>query len=242
MKFLSKKNFYSRSLVTSIFFCMSFFSNAVICASNIEKDELSLKGLVINVIGDSYVANHKCPKSESWHSKFAAKYGMVYNNYGRNGGCVAFDRSKDGFGPSLMVRYKMMADNADVILIIAGHNDATKIGLSRDSLKMFSDSLDVLLTSIKIKSPNAKIGYVTPWYVDRNGFKETVKVIKKVCRKHGVPVLDNYSKKCIIKVRDENFRTKYFQGKNDTAHLNDSGHDLFLPIGESFIKKLIGKQ
>ena len=128
MKYLLKKNFYSYSFVASLFFCMSFFSNVVICASNIEKDEESLEGLVINVIGDSYVANHKCPKSESWHSKFAAKYDMIYNNYGRNGGCVAFDRSKDGFGPSLMVRYKMMADNADVILTT---NVAIYLGLTR---------------------------------------------------------------------------------------------------------------
>jgi hypothetical protein len=91
----------------------------------------ALKGKTINVIGDSYVANHKRPRSESWHSKLAQKFGMVYNNYGRNGGCVAFDRTKDGFGPSLMVRHKEMAKDADFILIIAGHNDAAKIGNSK---------------------------------------------------------------------------------------------------------------
>lgn len=197
-----------------------------------------LKGKTINVIGDSYVANHKRPRSESWHSKLAQKYGMVYNNYGRNGGCVAFDRTKDGFGPSLMVRHKEMAKNADFILIIAGHNDAAKIGNSKDSLTIFADSLNILLHSIKRNHPNAKIGYVTPWYVDRAGFSPVVKTIKKICRKHNIPVLNNCSKKSIIKVRDSEFRKKYFQGTNDTAHLNNAGHDMFLPVGEDFIFKM----
>lgn len=200
-----------------------------------------LKGKIINVIGDSYVANHKRPHSESWHSKLAQKHGMVYNNYGRNGGCVAFDRSKDGFGPSLMVRHKEMAKDADFILIIAGHNDATKIGNSKDSLSMFADSLNILLHSIKCNHPNAKIGYITPWRVDKEGFSPVVKTIRKICRKHNVPVLNNHSKKCIIKVRDSEFRKKYFQGTNDTAHLNNVGHDLFLPVGEDFIFKLANR-
>lgn len=194
-----------------------------------------LKEKTINVIGDSYVRNHKRPYAEAWHAKFAEKYGMKYNNYGRNGGCVAFDRTKDGFGPSLMVRYKEMEDNADIILIIAGHNDAGMIKNSADSLAMFRDSLDLLLTELQHKYPKGKIGYVTPWYVDRDGFVPVVKTIKKVCKKHHIPVLDNYSKKCVIQLRDENFRRQYFQGVNDTAHLNAEGHELFLPVGEKFI-------
>ncbi|MCM1313717.1 MAG: SGNH/GDSL hydrolase family protein, partial [Bacteroides sp.] len=194
-----------------------------------------LEGKTINVIGDSYVRNHKRPYSESWHSKFAEKYGMRYNNYGRNGGCVAFDRTKDGFGPSMMVRYKDMDNDADIVLLIAGHNDAGMVGNSTDSLAMFRDSLDLLLTELRHKYPKGKIGYVTPWYVDRDGFEPVVRTIKKICKKHRVPVLDNYSKKCVIKLRDEDFRRKYFQGVNDTAHLNAEGHDLFLPVGEKFI-------
>ncbi len=194
-----------------------------------------LSGKVMNVIGDSYVANHKRPKSEAWHSLFARKHGMIYNNYGRNGGCVAFDRTKDGFGPSLMVRHKNMAPDADLILIIAGHNDAGKIGASTDSLEMFTDSLNTLLSSLKKMYPKGKIGYVTPWYVDRNGFAPTITAIKKVCAKHNIPVLDNYNENSRIKVRNEKFRRIYFQGKDDTAHLNKEGHKLFLTVAEEWI-------
>ncbi len=195
--------------------------------------------LIINVLGDSYVRNHRRPFEESWHYKCAMENGMTYNNYGRNGGCVAFDRTSEGFGPSLMVRYKDMDPEADIVLIIAGHNDAGKIGDDKDLLTLFMDSTSRLIDNIRDHCPHAKIGWVTPWYVGRPGFKQTIKAIKKVCRKKHVPVLDNYTKRCIIKVRDETFRQRYFQGKDDTAHLNAHGHDLFCRVGNKFIKKLI---
>lgn len=198
-----------------------------------------LKGKTINVIGDSYVRNHRRPYQESWHALVAERHGMTYNNYGRNGGCVAFDRTSEGFGPSLMVRYKEMSPEADIVIIIAGHNDAGFVKHNADSLVMFRDSLDLLLTEIEEQCPKAVIGYVTPWYVGRDGFVEVCETIRTVCKKHGVPVLDNYSEECIIKVRDAEFRKKYFQGPNDTAHLTAEGHELFYPLGESFVKSLL---
>lgn len=198
-----------------------------------------LHGLTINVIGDSYVANHRADKSESWHAKVAKAHGMTYRNYGRNGACIAFDRSKQGFGKALSERYVDMNDSADIVLIIAGHNDADMVGHSADSLQTVRDSLDHLLTNLRIKYPHAHIGYVTPWYVDRPGFKEVVDVILEVCDKHNVPVLDNYNDRCVIKVRDADFRKRYFQGSNDTAHLNSAGHDLYVPVGESFLHRLV---
>ena len=198
-----------------------------------------LQGKVVNVLGDSYVRNHRRPYQEAWHYRVAEQHGMRYNNYGRNGGCVAFDRSSEGFGPSLLVRYKEMAADADLVMIIAGHNDAVKIGLSRDSLRMFADSLDLLLNKVKQQCPKARVAWVTPWWVEREGFAPVVKTIKRVCKRHGVPVLDNYSKKCVVKVRDAAFRKKYFQGADDTAHLNAAGHELFLPVGDAFVRQVM---
>ena len=199
---------------------------------------------VLNVIGDSYVANHRRPKEEAWHSKLAEKMGYTYNNYGRNGSCVAFDRTHDGkynFGPAMWVRYTAMEPSADYVLIIAGHNDADKVKENADSLRMFADSLEVLLSGIEKLCPKARIGYVTPWYVDRPGFAPVCKVIKKVCKRHGVLVLMNYDKKSIIRVRDAEFRKRYFQGADDTAHLNAEGHDLFLPVAEKWFLKYVAK-
>lgn len=192
---------------------------------------------VFNIIGDSYVANHRRPVEEAWHYKMAKELGYTYNNYGRNGSCVAFDRSHDGkydFGPALWVRYTAMSPDADYVLIIAGHNDADKVKENADSLQMFADSLEVLLSGIEKLCPKARIGYVTPWYVDRPGFAAVCKVIQETCKRHAIPVLMNYQQECVIQVRDAEFRKKYFQGKDDTAHLNAKGHDLFLPVAKEW--------
>ncbi|MGN1263575.1 MAG: polysaccharide deacetylase family protein [Prevotella sp.] len=197
---------------------------------------------VLNVIGDSYVQNHRRPVEETWHCKMARQAGFIYNNYGRNGGCVAFDRTHDGkynFGPAMYTKTGMMDAAADYVIIIGGHNDAVKIKNNKDSLKMFRDSLELLITNIKTRCPHAKIGYVTPWYCDHPGFKQVCRTIVKVCRKYDIPVLDNYSKSSVIDVRNADFRKKYFQSPNDTAHLNDKGHNLFLPVGmEWFVKNI----
>lgn len=214
-----------------------FFAALCISASTMAQE-------VMNVIGDSYVANHRRPKEEAWHFKLAQERGYKYNNYGKNGSCVAFDRTHDGkynFGPAMWQRYKAMDPDADYVIIIAGHNDADKVRENKDSLAMFRDSLEVFLAGIKQLCPKARIGYVTPWYVDRPGFKEVCAAIKKACKRHKIPVLWNYTDKCIIKVRDAEFRKKFFQGPNDTAHLNGEGHDLFLPVAKEWFDKYLKK-
>ena len=197
---------------------------------------------VINVIGDSYVANHRRDKSETWHYLMAQQLGMTYNNYGRNGASVAFDRTHDGrfnFGIALYQKALTMDRSADYVLIIAGHNDADKVGTNRDSLVMFRDSLQLMIHNIHEQCPKARIAYVTPWYVDRPGFKEVCKVIRKVCRRNHIPVLNNYDKKCIIRVREEDFRRTYFQAPGDNAHLNAEGHKLFLPVAMRWFKEKV---
>lgn len=203
-------------------------------ASGEGKSTARLTGKVMNVIGDSYVRNHRRPFTETWHYKVAMKLGLKYNNYGRNGSSIAFDRSKEGFGKSILQRYNEMADTADYILVIAGHNDADKIKNSRDSLKMFRDSLEHLCRGLINKYPSSKIAFVTPWNVPRAGFKQVTDVILEVCKSHHIPVL-NAAATSGIRVEDEQFRRKYFQGINDTAHLNDEGHNLLTDWGESFV-------
>ena len=118
---------------------------------------------ILNIIGDSYVKNHKRPVEEAWHYKMAKKLGLTYNNYGRNGGCVAFDRTHDGkynFGQAMYTKTTQMDPEADYVIIIGGHNDAFKVKDNKDSLIMFRDSLKLLITNIRTQCPNAKIGAV----------------------------------------------------------------------------------
>ncbi len=191
------------------------------------------------VFGDSYVRNHKRPFTETWHCKAAAKLGLNYVNLGRNGSSVAFDRTKRGFGPEMTRRYTEIPDSADVILVIAGHNDADLIAEGADP-KDVAKGVDKLCSLLRESHPDAAIGWVLPWDVDRHGFKETIAIIRDACFRHGIPVFDA-GRAAGIDVNNPEFRSRYFQngGVRDTAHLSDAGHDLVLPSGIEFISTLI---
>ena len=201
----------------------------------------NLVGKNIVFLGDSYVRNHRRPSSETWHAKAAANLGMNYVNCGRNGSSIAFDRTKDGFGPAMTERYKTeIPDSADYIVIIAGHNDTGFVGndTEQKAWTEFCQGLDTLLDGLSSKFPDARLAFVTPWAVERPGFKEVNARIIEACGLRGIPVLD-MAALGVIKVNNPEFRARYFQGPNDTAHLNAEGHDLLVPLGEAFIQ-LVG--
>ncbi len=209
--------------------------------------EAPLYGKSMVIIGDSYVRNHRRPIEETWHYKVAEKYRMTYHNYGKNGNCVAFDRTKRGFGIPMYQRYTEMTDSADYVILIAGHNDADFIA-QRDSamtdeayaqqhdsrLQEFRLRLDQLLDSLIVKYPSAKMAFITPWNVDRPGFPEVLNALQEICARYSVPVYDAAHESGIY-VRNEEFRRRYFQRYNDTAHLNAAGHDLFMNKAETFL-------
>ncbi len=197
-------------------------------------------GKAMAVIGDSYVANHRRPKAETWHSRVAERLGMNYLNFGRNGGCIAFDRKREGFGPSILDRYTAIPDTVDCILVIAGHNDAYKIGTNADSLQMFRTALDSLCRGLRDHYPKAHLGFVTPWDVPRQGFPEVNATIHEVCSANGIPVLDAATTSG-IRPGDADYRQRYFQNTNDQAHLNAEGHGLLLDWGERFVRGVMNQ-
>ena len=199
---------------------------------------LSASAQTMLVLGDSYVANHRRPKSETWHARAAEQMKWEYRNYGRNGSAIAWDRQR--FGPRMVKRCLEMTDTADIVLVIAGHNDACLVRDNRDSLAQFADSLSLLCQRLKEKYPKAAIGFVTPWHVKAPGFEPVIRTIRKVCKKHNIPVLD--TRKSPIQVENEEFRRRYFQAPDDHAHLNAEGHALMLPYGQNFIQKLLKKR
>ena len=201
------------------------------------QDEEPLAGKTVLVLGDSYVRNHRRPFQETWHYLFAEKHRMNYRNYGRNGGCIAFDRTREGFGPSLLVRYQEMTDTADYVIVIAGHNDAVKAGNNEDSLKMVADSLDRLCCLLIDKYPTAKIAFITPWNVDKPGFMQVIDIMKDVCGRHSIPVFDA-ARQSGVHVRSDKFRQRFFQSPSDTAHLNAEGHRHVLNRMEKFLLAL----
>ena len=196
-----------------------------------------LLGRTLNIIGDSYVRNHLEPMQYTWHYKAAARHSMVYNNYGINGSSIAFDRSDRGFGVSMLDRFTRMSHEADYILVVAGHNDAGYITEHPDSTDVLMERLDLFCRGLKEQYPGAKLGFVTPWAVDRPNFPEVIAAIHNTCDKYGIKVLDAVVTGG-IKVNDPDFRKRYFQRQNDTAHLNAAGHDLLVDWGDAFLRSL----
>lgn len=216
------------------------FSLAMIILTTLglNAEDKVLEGKKIVMFGDSYVRNHRRPFEESWHAKAAARLGMSYFNFGRNGSSIAFDRTKEGFGAAMTERYKELPADADFVVVIAGHNDADYLARETGAKwDEFRAGLDSLLDGLREKYPDAKIGFVTPWGVDRPYFSEVTSAIKKACSERNIKVLD-MTEPGIIDVNNSEFRKRYFQGERDTAHLNSDGHDLVVGIGEEFIKSL----
>jgi hypothetical protein len=190
----------------------------------------------IGVIGDSYVKNHREPIEYTWHYKFAKKHGMEYYNYGRNGNCVSVDLKT--WGPSMVNRYKEMNDSLDIVIVIAGHNDASRID-STITIDLYREKCTELCRGLIEKYPHAYIFWFTPWANIKPGFEKVVKVTKEVCGSMGIPVFDCYHNSNIFALSDR-FRNIYFQGgQQDRAHLNNKGHDRFLPVAENFIMQYI---
>ena len=97
--------------------------------------------------------------------------------------------------------------------------------------------IDKLLKCLKRDYPKSKIGWVTPWNVEYNGFPAVLNIVNEVCRQNGVAVLDA-ALTSGINPNDSAFRARYFQSSADNAHLNATGHELILDRGRQFLVNL----
>lgn len=233
-----KISIFATALHTFTFMLRKIITLTLIMVSLGAAADDSLKGKTIAIFGDSYVRNHKDAWSNAWHSRAAERLGMFQLNYGRNGSAISFDRTAEGFGPAMTERYKELPEHLDYLLIVAGHNDADRLAQTDGrEWPQFCAALDTLLTGVRARYPEARIGYVTPWGVDRPYFREVTDEIHAACARHGIPVLDMTSPD-VVDVNSPDFRAKYFQRPDDTAHLNARGHALLIDRGVEFISGL----
>lgn len=206
----------------------------------------------IAFLGDSYVQNHHRPPAEAWHCLLAQKYQMHYLNFGRNGNRMVFAHPKQG--TVMMKRFTEIPDDTDYIVIIAGHNDANAINrlngdkpVADDSdetkakraemIEAFKTGCHDFIVALKERYPKAKIAFVTPWAVDSPYFPFVIETIKTETAAQGIPCYDAASLSS-INPNDPDFRARFFQAPNDTAHLNADGHKLMLDRIEPFFLDL----
>ena len=181
------------------------------------------EGKVLSVIGDSYVANNGQPTDYTWHYKISQVLKMKYNNYGINGDGLVGTRA--GLTP-VKDRLSSIYAKSNYILVIGGENDAN----INEDIDTFKAGIEDIIKTLYNDFRNAKIGFVTPWgdsYSARTFIKPYADAIKEICNKYGVAVFDSWNN--YMPSYNEKQRTLYYQGANDSSHLNFTGHQAFLP-------------
>ncbi|HAE25151.1 MAG TPA: SGNH/GDSL hydrolase family protein [Prevotellaceae bacterium] len=200
--------------------------------------DAALYGKKINVLGDSYVYNHKEPKENTWHARIAEKYKMVYRNYGKNGNGIVTPKAS---GEPLVTRYKVMDKDADYIVVVGGKNDYNK----QISIDEFKDGLRSLCRHLTEEYADAKICFFTPWriYPDASKDPKPIKLMDyvdamiEVCGEYAIPIFDS-SRKSDVRMYSPVFRNKYCQTPTDVSHLNARGHLFFMNKAERFLLSL----
>lgn len=195
-------------------------------------DPLAGKKLV--VIGDSYVRNHARPVEETWHYRFAEKHGMKYENFGVNGGMMILGMK--GPGTAVAERYVEMPDDADIVLVVAGHNDAEEMSRNEPdkAIAEFEAGLPTFADNLRKKYPQAELIFVSPWKnSERKGFKKLVDIERKVLGQHDVRFFDA-SKFSGLDVDTADQHWELYQCMGDAAHLSAAGHGQMLERFEQF--------
>ena len=134
-----------------------------------------------------------------------------------------------------------MRDSLDYIIVIGGHNDAAL--LDSIGIDNYKEKLAVLCEGLIEKYPTSQIFFFTRWTCkDFAGSpsEEVIDATIDVCGRYSIPVFDA-ARRGNIFAQSDAFRKVYFQngGVNDTAHLNEAGHERFLPVAEQFILQYV---
>lgn len=203
-------------------------------AEEIAASPLYRKTMVI--VGDSYVQNHHRPIEETWHYRLAEKYQMEYFNYGRNGDTLVLQH--EDRRPRIMKRFHAMHTPADYVVVVAGHNDATRIGTNETNVATFREGLKKFAGDLKAKYPDAKIVFVSPWNVQRDGFAQVLAAYRELLPGLGVQFYDAAALSGLDPHDKEGGKAKLWQGPKDTAHLSKDGHAMMLEKIEPFFNGL----
>ena len=178
-----------------------------------------LEGITINAIGDSYLEGDKLERQYTWPRLIAEKYGLTFNNFGKNGSTMSnfVDTNKP-----MVVRYIDMPQNEpDIVMIEGGRNDYNKsVPIGEDGsldTKTFKGAARFLITELKERYPSAKFIAMTCWEV---GGKENS--AGNMCSDYGrafLSVCEDMARKYDIKFYYKDFRFGFREGQNMAREL-----------------------
>lgn len=154
-----------------------------------------LSGLKWNALGDSFTDS--AGESPKYHYHIANTTGVVVRDYGISGSTVS-TVGGGGLQP-MVIRYADMDDDADVITVLAGINDGSRVSfvlgdMDSTDISTFYGGYKTLIEGLITKYPLKTILTITPTQqndMDRHA-PEIVQAIKEISAKYGVPCLDLY--------------------------------------------------
>lgn len=181
----------------------------------------------------------------SWGGRIGEKYGMNWKNASVSGATVKYT-SVNG-SPLPYIKNQLTDGEFDYVIVEGGINDAMRgnpLGKISDSFKTedfdtdtFAGSLEELLSAVKSKYPNAKVGYIVTMQVTTQSAQNTAayyEVAKQICDKWNVDYLDLFNDAEVTGWFVENQKT-YLP---DTLHPNAAGYELLTPKIAGFAEKL----
>lgn len=186
-----------------------------------------LKGMTWAVLGDSIT--HAPGKTRNYHSIIGEQEGISVINYGYSGSRITRDEREGQEGTldiEMCTRYATMVNNADIITVFGGINDANNklpIGTFEDRVKTtLYGAMHILCQGLHKKYTGKRIGFITPLNYGNEAHKQYIDCIKEVCSYYAIPCLDMWSNGLVITHIDEI--------KNilcpDGLHPSEKGHDV----------------
>lgn len=213
----------------------------------------TLKGKQILFLGDSYTGGRGIDNyADTWCAKLETEYDMEVICNSINGSTMGAT-SYWGYLPGCCyypICFRTLPEGEfDLIYISAGSNDwklELPIGTDPNSRDVtnFMGALNVIIDRVGFEQPNATLIMMTPWVSDgrENSRGETTDdyadAMTDICAARGVQCLrvcDPWVSE--IFADHTGFREDYFLTGTDPWHLNEAGHDRFLPIIASWIAK-----
>ena len=195
---------------------------------------MELKGLKINIIGDSITEGVGASSYDKCYvARFAAETGAIVRNYGISGTRIARRSEpyeKPNFDRDFCGRYQDMDDDADLIVVFGGTNDYghgdAPLGKMEDrDVWSFYGACHVLFSGLVAKYPDKPIVVLTPLHripkPDRpEELQRFVEVLRQVAEYYSMPVLDLWATSGMQPLVPEQ-HALYFA---DLVHPNDRGH------------------
>ncbi|MBQ8431860.1 MAG: SGNH/GDSL hydrolase family protein [Clostridia bacterium] len=197
-----------------------------------------LEGITINAIGDSYIAPSSTMKM--WPDLLVDKYFGELNNYGIGGSTVTnYVTNKN----PMCDRYTSMKRNSpDIVILEGGRNDYTRLApigtINSTDTTTFMGALNVIITGLKEKYPDAMIVCITPWNFPGTNdlglqYHDFVNAMMQVAEARGVYCINASLPDVMgVDMSNEGFRAAYCLNPNDNSHLNQSGMKLVMPAFE----------